>query len=527
MLTDLATTPLGETLWRLASERKSGDLQVTSGKVVKTVFLDHGRVVFAASNLKRDRLGESLVAVGKITDQQYQQATQLIRGPRPPRFGEALVQAGILDKQEVGRSVARQVGRIVVSLFPYTEGASLFEERKCVIPLEYMVSLSLHRLLLEGIRGMKSEDLVLKGLGQLDRRVSLPEAAPFNFEPRHATETERDILEQARRKVTLRKLAWEEGGLSFARLRSVYALLRGGLLEEEAPSAAGGVRAPSMQMETGTFLLSVLRNRPDPSAREAIRQEVDEELKRSARLDRETWLKVSREAPRAELLRAIEDKMERYRSLLDAAGGEEDLKTDIETIIGRAYALRRLVEEVPPAPLPAPAAVAAPGAAEPHPAPDSVAAPVGAPPASVAELERVAGVQAGMGIDIDHLLMEAHVRMTVGDYANAIRVYQKLVDAEPQNASFHAKLAIAMAAFPRTVKQAEREFLEAVRLDADNAEIHYQFGLFYQIMKQRARALAELQAAVRLNPRHKQAQEALKALGQRSSGFLNLKKLFS
>jgi Flp pilus assembly protein TadD len=139
----------------------------------------------------------------------------------------------------------------------------------------------------------------------------------------------------------------------------------------------------------------------------------------------------------------------------------------------------------------------------------------------------VAGVQAGMGIDIDHLLMEAHVRMTVGDYANAIRVYQKLVDAEPQNASFHAKLAIAMAAFPRTVKQAEREFLEAVRLDADNAEIHYQFGLFYQIMKQRARALAELQAAVRLNPRHKQAQEALKALGQRSSGFLNLKKLFS
>ena len=108
MLTDLATTPFAETLRALAASRSSGDLQVQSGKVVKTIFFDHGRIVFAASNLKKDRLGEALVALGRITDEQFSQASALLGGERKRRFGEALVHSGIMDKTELGRSVARR-----------------------------------------------------------------------------------------------------------------------------------------------------------------------------------------------------------------------------------------------------------------------------------------------------------------------------------------------------------------------------------------------------------------------------------
>ena len=59
-----------------------------------------------------------------------------------------------------------------------------------------------------------------------------------------------------------------------------------------------------------------------------------------------------------------------------------------------------------------------------------------------------------------------------------------------------------MASYPRTAKGAEREFLEALRIEPDNPDLHYQFGMYYKVMKQRARALAEMQTAVRLNPRH-------------------------
>jgi len=506
MLTDLAITPISETLRNLSIDRRSGDLQVQSGRTVKTVFFDHGRIVFAASNLKKDRLGESLVALGRITDEEFNRASALLREEgRKRRFGDALVHAGVLDKNEVGRSVARQVDRIVRSLFELTEGVTAFEDRRSAIPLEYMVSLSVHRMLYDGIRLMTSPELVAAGLGDLDRRVSMVAITPFAFDMKGCPPEEREILEQARRKVTLRRLAWEPGGLSFARLRACYALLASGVLED-AERAADPAEQPVVQMETGTFLLSALRLQPDPSSRDAIRQELDDELERSAHLDREMWLKVSRNAPREELIKALEDKMERYHTLLDAAGDDEALKTDLEVILGRASAMLRLARQAP-AP-PAPAASAAPS--EPVPA---------------NEARTADGAFAGAA-QLEHLLLEGEVRMTVSDYANAVRVYEKLVDLAPRVAAHRVRLAIAMASYPRTAKQAEREFLDALRLEPNNADIHYQFGLYYKVMKQRARALAEMQAAVRLNPRHRLARAELEVLSPKDSALLNLKKLF-
>ena len=101
MLTDLAATPIAETLRTLSEDRKSGDLQVRSGKTVKTVFFDHGRIVFAASNLKKDRLGEALVALGRITDEEFTRASALMEaGKHRQRFGDALVKARLTPETE-------------------------------------------------------------------------------------------------------------------------------------------------------------------------------------------------------------------------------------------------------------------------------------------------------------------------------------------------------------------------------------------------------------------------------------------
>jgi hypothetical protein len=305
--TNLATTPIAEVLRRLAVERKSGDLHIRSGKLAKTVFFDHGRIVFAASNLRKDRLGEALVALGRITENQFLEAQDLMKKLRHRRFGEALIQAGVMDKNELGTSVAKQVRRIVLSLFDLPDGVASFEERDCPIPLDYMVSLSVPKMLYDGIRTMKNETLMRSGLGQMDRYVTMASVSPFPFDPEQCSDEEHEILEQARRRVTLRRLAWAPGGLTLARLRATYALYSSGVLHpadgQQQPSDLAST--PLVQMETGTFLLSALRKQPDPSARKAIRQEVDEELERSARLDREAWLKVSRSAPREELTRAL------------------------------------------------------------------------------------------------------------------------------------------------------------------------------------------------------------------------------
>jgi len=549
MLIDLSVTPVSETLRWISAERKSGDLQVRSGKVAKTVFFDHGRLVFAASNLKKDRLGEALVALGRITDEDFQRASALMKGERKRRFGEALVHAGLMDKNELGGSVARQVRRIVLSLFEFDDGAASFEERLCPVPLEYMVSLSLHRLMYDGIRGMNNREVILAGLGPLDRTVVLAGVPPFPFDLKECSAEEREILELARRRVTLRRLAWAAGGLSFSRLRATYALMAGGLLTDDA--VAPTQPQPIVQMETGTFLLSALQKKPEPSPIAAVRQEVQQELERSANLDRETWLKVARSAPPAELVKALEEKMERYHALREAAGGDEQLKTDIEVILGRVSAMLRMARKSPAVlapPGPAAGGVAFPRA-DPPPSPTSERTdapveaeslserdfePLTAPPAD-ATPEHAENVDSAAGpgattftgrAQVEHLLMEGEVRMTVSDYANAVTVYQKLVNLAPKIAAYRVKLAVAMACYPRTAKLAEREFYEAVRLDPDNADLHYQFGLYYKAMRQRSRAVAEMRTAVRLNSRHKSAREELEALSPKDSALTSLKKLF-
>jgi len=559
MLIDLAVTPIAETIRDLSAQRKSGDLQVRSGKIAKIVFFDHGRIVFAASNMKKDRLGEALVAVGQISEDEYRRATTLMRGEHRRRFGEALVQAGVLDRKEVGRSVARQVKRIVVSLFEFAEGAASFEERRCTIPLEYMVSVSIHRILYVGIKGMKSRETILTGLGNLDRWVVLAAVPPFPFGVRKCSAEEIDVLEQAKRRVTLRRLAWGEGGLALSRLRTVYSLLASGVLElADKPEGQPPAPEPIVHMETSTFLLSALQGRPDPTSHEAIRLEVNDELQRSARLDRETWLKVSRSAPKEELTKALEGKMERYHALLEAVGNDADLKTDIELILGRASTMLRLARQpVPPAPAdasaPAPPAAgtrpaapvaetpaaAQPATAPPPPAPRAdrpdpipvtpaaalADAATATPPPPPERLAREGGLTDPTA-RLEHLLMEAHVRMTVADYANAVEVYAEIVDLAPNVAAYRLRLAIAMACYPRTAKMAERQFLEAARLDPDNPDLHYQFAIYYKAMRVRSRAVAELRTAVRLDPRHELARQELESLSPKDSALTSLKNLF-
>ena len=565
MLTDVAATPIAETVRRLSAERRSGDLQVRAGRMVKIAFFDHGRIVFAASNLRRDRLGEALVADGRITEEEFHRVSSLMRAERTRRFGEALVHAGVMDRYEVGSAVARQVRRITLSLFELVDGAALFEERACTIPLEYMVSLSAHRLLYDGIRQMKSQELVTKGLGNLDRRVVLAEVPPFPYEPKGRPGEELEILELAHRRVTIRRLAWVAGGVTLSRLRAAYALLGAGVLREADVVPAS---EPVVQSETGMFLLSALQSRPDPSLRDAIRREVQLELAHSARIDREGWLKLTRTAPRDELVRALEEKMERYHELREGTAEDDPLRTDIDVILGRAASALRVARHAPETAnaeavlarhaaeaaaavqVPVTQPVALTRAAVPAPPPATTLPRIAAvaPPAAAAQprraLPRVVtqpplpgpndsqpttspGSSAFEGTAlVEHLLMEAEVRMTVADYANAVKVYEKLVDAAPRVAAFHLRLAVAMAFYPRTTKLAEREFYEAARLEPNNAEIHHQWGLYYKMMKVRSRAVAEMRTALRLDPRHRNARTELEALSPRDSALTSLKKLF-
>jgi tetratricopeptide (TPR) repeat protein len=513
MLTELASTPISETIRSLACDRRSGDLQVRSGRTVKVVFFDHGRLVFAASNRKKDRLGEALVSLGRITDEQFQRVSLLMKVAPRPRFGDALVQAGVMDKEQVGRSVAQWVRRIILSLFQLEAGAASFEERQCPIPLEFMVSLSAPRILHDGILSMEDSKRVLAGIGSLDRTVTRAGSPPFPFAPEKCSPEEAAVLEQAKSGGSVRSLASTPKGISFPRLRATYALLASGVLRDAAQTTAPAAREV---IATNTFLVSALERKPDLPSRDAIKGEVAEEIKRSEALDSETWLGIPRSAPREDLARALEQRIERYHGLRDAVRDDEELKTDIELLVGRANSMLRLARRAPSKPEAKPAEAPATPAA-----PAAPAAPAPAAPApAAAEAAPATPTQ-----HPEHLLMEANLHMSVGEYAKAISTYSKIVECWPKVAAYRVRLAVAMSRRPETARQAEREFLEAIRLEPGNADHHFRLGLYYKALSVHSRMIATFRAVVELDPGHKQARAELQALQSKDAGLSGLKRL--
>ncbi len=260
-LGSLAHTPLAEVFQRLVREGRSGDLQVTTPTAIKTVYFDRGFVVFSSSNLKNDRLGESMIEAGRISRHEFALVSMVMKSTKR-KFGETLVQAGIVSEEELGHYVATNVNRIVLSLFSAKSGMYSFDERPCSIPVELMVSLSVYRILLEGVRRMTSQRLVLAGLPSLDTRLKVASEPPFTLDAEKLRPVEKEVLRCAGSGASISEIVAIVGGKEGVALRAAYGLCSAGVLEAVATEAPSRPRL-RVQEETGTFVLSEIRRKLD------------------------------------------------------------------------------------------------------------------------------------------------------------------------------------------------------------------------------------------------------------------------
>ena len=130
----------------------TGILSLTSGGARKALYLKDGRVVFGASNLPSDRLGEVLLREGKITPEQNESSVRALAQGR--RQGRVLVEMGALSPDELWWAVQTQVREIVFSVFQWDEGQFHFEDSVLPEREKITVDLDVTALVLEGVRRM-------------------------------------------------------------------------------------------------------------------------------------------------------------------------------------------------------------------------------------------------------------------------------------------------------------------------------------------------------------------------------------
>jgi hypothetical protein len=145
----------------------TGVLTLTHAGVGKSVVVQDGRMVFASSSSKDERLGELMLRRGRISLRQLAQAGKaLVPGKR---LGTVLVEQGALSPKDLVRSVVEHTQEIIYGAFQWTEGQYRLEEggdTKEAIKL----NISTPDLIMEGIRRIDSWTRIDRAVGGLTAR---------------------------------------------------------------------------------------------------------------------------------------------------------------------------------------------------------------------------------------------------------------------------------------------------------------------------------------------------------------------
>jgi uncharacterized protein DUF4388/uncharacterized protein DUF4339/tetratricopeptide repeat protein len=145
----------------------SGLLTLNHMGMEKSVRVQDGRLVFAFSSARDDRLGELLLRRGRITLHQYVEAGRAMG--KGIRLGTVLVEQGALDARELVKVVMDHTQEIIYSAFQWTEGLYHFTEGgRATEPIT--LKLSTPDVILEGIRRIELWSRIERAVGPMETR---------------------------------------------------------------------------------------------------------------------------------------------------------------------------------------------------------------------------------------------------------------------------------------------------------------------------------------------------------------------
>jgi len=153
----------------LAEEHGEGRLELTREPVRKTIFLEQGNPVFAASNVESERFGEYLVAHGELSREQHAEVMDFA-ARKGIRFTEALLALDVCTPNELFNHLAAQVRDRILDLFTWTSGSfALYPDAQAPDPV-LPLNLRSHTLIHEGVQDRLPLGVVRRSLRDASQR---------------------------------------------------------------------------------------------------------------------------------------------------------------------------------------------------------------------------------------------------------------------------------------------------------------------------------------------------------------------
>lgn len=155
---------LSDIFQSLAANRHSGTLVVNDGKREKKIYFAEGEVTLLSSS-RRMKLGELLIAAGKITEEDLDLALKLQKQSRK-KLGEILVEEGFCADDDIFKLVRMQIEEEIYDLFLWRKAEFEFiadqipEDMAREAPNLTRLALNTNSLIMEAIRRLDEWNLM-------------------------------------------------------------------------------------------------------------------------------------------------------------------------------------------------------------------------------------------------------------------------------------------------------------------------------------------------------------------------------
>ena len=520
--------------------RKTGFLHFSRGNERRSVYFAGGSLVHGDTNVREDRLGETLVRQGLLTEADLKRATGFMLRDKK-RLGAVLVELGVLDADRLDDALAVHVRELLLQVLKWPEGEYEFEAKEAAgLEPGFALKLSTGEVILEAVRRIEDRDVIRYAMGDIDRVLGLSTDPLLRFQKITLSPADGYILSRIDGTLSAREVMQVIPMVPEDTIKGLFGLLCTGIIEYlplppktprpefrpaplPVPPEPPREAVPSVQPPPAPA--PVVMAPPRVSAltpeQEARRKEVVETFEGLAAKNHFEALGISRASGEPQVKEAYFKLARRFHPDTHHDPALADLRDKIEAIfirLGEAYEVlrdrnrRSAYENDQMARLPRSAPVTAP-------APE--AAPVTVDP----EYEAKAAEEA---------LRRAEKLFGQEKYWDSIQLIEPAVASLKGKLHQRARVLLARNYLknPKWLKRAEEQLLTVVRGDASHVEAHFLLAGIYKTSGLRTRAFHEYRRTLELNPDHEEARAAIMEVLPEESGEEDkmgsglLKKLF-
>jgi len=216
----------------LHRNRKTGTLTVNTAALTKKVYVEKGNVVFASSTDEDERLGETLIKLGKITFEQYDRSVELLK-ETGKRQGTILVELGYLTPKDLVLGVKSQVREIIFSLFQIEDAEYEFDEGQLPSREVITLQMSMGNLIYEGMKRIKNFVRIKREMPDMNAVLKLNEDPMSVFQDIVFSLRDKAMLAMIDGTKTVKELIDGTSVATFEAMKTLYVLYVIRFIEEQ------------------------------------------------------------------------------------------------------------------------------------------------------------------------------------------------------------------------------------------------------------------------------------------------------